>query len=403
MSTEEIKKIHQFITNNFDLEKLESRINEFNPFKILKVDKYEIRHSNVLSWLCNPRQNHNLKDTFLKKFICDALVNNDNFDIQYSSFDIQTSNLMDVEVRREWKNIDLLIISHSLRLIVLIENKIYAPESPDQLGDYVKIIKKYYPSYKRIPVFLTLNGEAPTDESYGKSNYSNVLKILVNILELQGSNLNPKVIDFIQYYVKNLEMLTMENEDIKNLCKKIYKEHKQAIDLINQYSWSSEFEIAAQDFLNQHDEFDIYKWNNSKVAWFIPKQVHENAEIMCPPEWGWGFPVAVWFSKENQRIKIIVEIGPIIKSSLRRRLLEIYRNHDVKIKNASFKEDAKYTRIFATNVDIIDWDDKEEILSGMNDLYNSSLAILDKTKDVLISFRHSVDFRPEDLSIATTS
>jgi hypothetical protein len=131
MSTEEIKKIHQFITNNFDLEKLESQINEFNPFKILKVDKYEIRHSNVLSWLFNPRQNHNLKDTFLKKFICDALVNNDNFDIQYSSFDIQISNLMDVEIRREWKNIDLLIISHSLKLIVLIENKIYAPESPD--------------------------------------------------------------------------------------------------------------------------------------------------------------------------------------------------------------------------------------------------------------------------------
>ena len=39
MSTEEIKKIHQFITNNFDLEKLESQTNEFNPFKILKVDK----------------------------------------------------------------------------------------------------------------------------------------------------------------------------------------------------------------------------------------------------------------------------------------------------------------------------------------------------------------------------
>ena len=179
----------------------------------------------------------------------------------------------------------------------------------------------------------------------------------------------------------------MENEDIKNLCKKIYKKHKQAIDLINQYSWSSEFEIAAQDFLNQHNF--VCKANNSKVAWFIPKQVHENAEIMCPPEWGWGFPVAVWFSKETQRIKIIVEIGPVINSSFRRRLLEIYRDHDVRIKNTSFREDAKYTRIFANNVEIIDWDDKEEILSGMNDLYNSSLAILDKTKDVLISFKNS--------------
>ncbi len=39
----------------------------------------------------------------------------------------------------------------------------------------------------------------------------------------------------------------------------------------------------------------------------------------------------------------------------------------------------------------------------MNYLYDSSSAILDKTKDVLISFKNSVDFSPENLIMATTN
>ena len=38
--------------------------NKFNIFKVLKLDNHEIRHSNFLAWLLNPKENHNLQGNF---------------------------------------------------------------------------------------------------------------------------------------------------------------------------------------------------------------------------------------------------------------------------------------------------------------------------------------------------
>jgi len=393
MNPKDIKKLHQFITNNSEIEELESLINEFNPFKILKVDNYEIRHSNVLSWLLNPRGNHNLKEDFLKKFICDSIINNDNIETKYTSFDIQLANLNDVEIRREWKNIDILIISNNLKICILIENKIYSTESKGQLKNYLSIVQDNFKEYECIPIYLTLNDEDPTCDKYGKSNYTRILKILKTIIKIQQANLNPKVLDFIQYYSKNLELLTMENEQVKDLCKKIYKEHKFAIDLINQYSSSSQFETASQEFMNE--KHFQYKGNNSRAAWFIPDEICTNIQAKYPPEWGWGFPVQVWFSADNHKIKIIVEIGPVGNSDLRQKLLNLFAERflktktPLKIKPSSYKEDAKYTRIFIQYREVSDWDDKDELINKMRELFELTEKIREITQDVLIEFKNS--------------
>lgn len=52
MNQNEISFIN--LTNNKDFEKLESKLNRFNPFKVLNIERYEIRHSNVLGWLLDP-------------------------------------------------------------------------------------------------------------------------------------------------------------------------------------------------------------------------------------------------------------------------------------------------------------------------------------------------------------
>ncbi len=45
---------------------LSDEISSFNPFKVLKLESHEIRHSNVLAWLFNPNESHNLGTKFLE-------------------------------------------------------------------------------------------------------------------------------------------------------------------------------------------------------------------------------------------------------------------------------------------------------------------------------------------------
>lgn len=46
------------LENTPEFNKLDQQFNAFNPFKVLRVAKYEIRHSNVLAWLFDPNENH---------------------------------------------------------------------------------------------------------------------------------------------------------------------------------------------------------------------------------------------------------------------------------------------------------------------------------------------------------
>ena len=47
------------------LDSLSKWTNNFNIFDVLKISKTEIRHSNLLSWLIDPNENHGLGDSFL--------------------------------------------------------------------------------------------------------------------------------------------------------------------------------------------------------------------------------------------------------------------------------------------------------------------------------------------------
>lgn len=75
------QQLINFAVNNDKLELLKARINRFNPFKILKVQDYEIRHSNVLAWILDPSDNHNFDDRILKRFLMKVLLKPANDEI----------------------------------------------------------------------------------------------------------------------------------------------------------------------------------------------------------------------------------------------------------------------------------------------------------------------------------
>lgn len=52
-----------------DFARLHQKFHQFNPLKVLRVDQFEIRHSNVLAWLLNPNENHQLGSFFVKRLL----------------------------------------------------------------------------------------------------------------------------------------------------------------------------------------------------------------------------------------------------------------------------------------------------------------------------------------------
>jgi len=367
---EKFDNLHKFIANNYDLENLEAKLKEFNPFKVLKVDQYEIRHSNVISWLLNPCENHNLGDAFIKKFLAEVIINNENLETDFTVFKAQDISYHDFEIRREWNDIDIFITSKANNLAIIIENKIHAKEYKGQLEKYLNSVREEYGKYEIIPIFLSIDGTEPSDKRYGTISYVQILRMLKFITSIQKENLSPKVYDFISYYLRTLEILTMEDEEIKLLCKRIYKEHRQALDLIYEYAEETEFEESAKEFIGGLKAVEI--WIDGKSAWFIPKKIESMIKKVGEESWCGGYPLAFWYTAQEEKLGIILEVGPFKDGALRRKFLTHLKKHGFIIHDRSLKPGAKYTRIFTKYPKFEEWDDKESIIQKMDDLLNKS-------------------------------
>src|SRR5690606_20582815 len=104
------KALEEFLMDIEILDELEAKISEFNVFETLNIINTEIRHSNVLGWLLNPTENHGLGDYVLRKVI--QVVSYQHYDsskgFDFDPLQVSLIDYYDFQVRREWKNIDIL-------------------------------------------------------------------------------------------------------------------------------------------------------------------------------------------------------------------------------------------------------------------------------------------------------
>lgn len=201
----------------------------FNIFDVLKVSRMEIRHSNTLGWLFDPNENHGFGDAFLKG-VFQKLVENDTSG-KYDIFQVLLSDMYSFSVQREWKNIDILITSSDEKIVLAIENKVGSHEHSNQLNRYRTYLEQDYPDYKRFYVFLTPDGEEPSDvENWDVLTYLDVVEILE---ELVGRfKLQQDVSLLVNNYIEVIRRDIVEDRQLIEICNKIYNKHRKALDLI---------------------------------------------------------------------------------------------------------------------------------------------------------------------------
>lgn len=376
--------LDDFLINNRELEILESRLSLFNPFNVLKIENYEIRHSNVLAWLINPKGNHNLNDFFVKKVLSQMISKNEEtFKISLS--DVYFFDFNDGIVKREDGKIDILFISEKNKILFLIENKIYSKESKNQMKRYLEYTKSKYPGYEIISILLTRTGDEPEiKDEVGIFTHDDIYKLLEEVISLKENTLQSEVISFIKFYLKTLQKTLRMDEDIKNYCLKIYDNHKDAIDLINIAIQENKVSLkpVMEILKKQRSDFEFFSVNNNLIC-FLPKELLDKLPKV---NLGWvsPYPLVFWISKRNEnRLKFVIEIGLFSNGEKRSKFMNHLEINGYKISSKSKDFTSKYTRILSVIKEVKDFTDHDAIAKTFLKLYDENMCEVEKINTII--------------------
>ncbi|MGA7556242.1 MAG: PD-(D/E)XK nuclease family protein [Candidatus Acidiferrales bacterium] len=242
------KSLEAFVVDNADLERLEFLLTQFNIFEAIGMVRQEERHSHFLAYLLNPQQNHGLRDVFVKKLLKQVVSVGDGFQFPVSPIDLDTWNLEQSEVSTEWQNIDILLTDERNNLIVAIENKIGTSEHSNQLERYWQVLQKHFPGKRILGMYLSPDGEKPSHANFYSVGYARIASIIEGLSESSGVGLAADVRATMLHYAQMLRRRIVSESEIAELCRRIYRKHKDALDLIDEYKPDQQATI--QSFLD---------------------------------------------------------------------------------------------------------------------------------------------------------
>jgi hypothetical protein len=336
-----------------------------NIFRALGVSDYEIRHSNFLSWLLDPHENHGLGDVILKKFLQDILINEKAKDISIIS--VANLDISKVEIRREWKNIDLLVITETF--IVCVENKMWSVESDGQLAKYEETVKAEFPDheYNYCFVFLTPHGqESSLPDIYIDYSYSEIIEILEGVLTTRATSLNPSIKIYLEDYIKLIKQNIMSDDTTNELAKQLYLNHKDLFDFVFENKpdlWDN--------FVTKLNEKILSKgWKlgskNKGLARFYTPQIEELILIYNQPN-GWPNKEAFLFELDFRNGKNLIFRTTVSDpknncSKYDKRIVEILSELEGAKENLGAKWKCHFSDSIKLDLDKLtnEWNDKAE-------------------------------------------
>src|SRR6266576_110030 len=226
------KALEAFVVDNSELERLESLVTEFNIFEAIGAVHQERSHSDFLAYLLTPYQNHGLGESFARKLLQRVVSFAKDIQLPISAVDVDTWNLEELEVSREWQSIDLLLRSETNRFVVIIENKIDSTEHSGQLERYWRTVGTHFPKDKVIAIYLTPDGEKPSHQEFISLDYDQIATVIEGLVASRFSTLWPDIRTLMSHYAQMLRRHIVAESEIADLCRRIYRKHAQAIELI---------------------------------------------------------------------------------------------------------------------------------------------------------------------------
>ncbi len=234
-----IEDIEKLIYGDFQFEKVKEYISgrKQHLFKIISRETDELTFSGTLRYFLDPNESHGAGPEFLRQFLHLAVLKKSN-----SSSRLQIEQLpldqafvyRELDLGPDYGRADLIVsIAHSLYLF--IEVKLYAPEGRQQTPNYAKYLKCSVKGHYDfvIPCFLTPDGYKPKSKKFIPISFSDLRRHFDKVREsfVFAGRTELLVNDFMEW----LRQMEPINEELKAICRTVYRTHQEAIDLIAYY------------------------------------------------------------------------------------------------------------------------------------------------------------------------
>lgn len=259
--------------------------NDYNPLKAVQSPYDEVNmHSGFLVSFLNPRGEHYQDDLFLRLFL------------KILQLDKWFGSTKNARVFKEKKNIDIHISNGEKHII--IENKLEAPDQPNQIAKYIESIHR--PNSKDIEVeyennqtnetnicviYLTLYDKHPSENSRTRKEDSLIWEIQGDYLQSSEGKVGYKRIFYKDIILEWIESCQKEVGNIVNLNSAL-EFYKDIVEIIT-YQRESKMVKIAEFFKNEKDfevAFEISK-NEDEIMRAYIANIADNIKSNIDDGW----------------------------------------------------------------------------------------------------------------------
>ncbi len=347
-------------------------VDTFNFFEAVGMARQEIRHSRFLAFLLNPLAPHGLGEYFLRSLL-DTVMKAADSPVM-SRLDVMLADLKMAEVYTERDHFDITVWLPKQELLMVIENKVGASESNQQLSKYRERVQNQYPEKKFCGVFLTPDGYDGQDLDWIPIGYATIYDQLQALLHDPIVSVNADVSLAIKHYSHLIRKYIVVDKKLIEACQSIYAKHRTALNLIIEHGQISLLREASDRFLIATPELEIVSGGGNKRILLIVKEWKKISafNVADTALWACECPLQLWFYADEKKstLSLVLEMGPVREDTdFDREAFIIKLRNELRLSNKAISK--TYTRIQRYDKSNVDLDDIDSIIKAMESLWAS--------------------------------
>lgn len=336
--TEKLKHLHKLIYgDDFQdfIDTVDNQLKEHNLFEIMGMGNQEIKHSRSLGWLLgsNNKFSRKIFKAFIKNFIetssrsSDYPIKQEQIESLKEYIHLQHKSA-DYEVRYEYKNIDILFIDNENKVVIFIENKVWASESTEQLKKYREFITKEseFKNWKKcFGIYLTPDANEPDEKSTGAeqnrefyflASYEDAKKAIEETFNNKGIQRSNEQIMIAENYLDLLiRNNIVANDPIEEFARKIWtnSDYKEALEILDNYKPDRNLEIQQilESYLRKQAVVNYEKDSNKRYVRFADPRWDKKENQLKGVGWTKSKRTLLYeFRNFNKSLTLTLVIGP---------------------------------------------------------------------------------------------